>query len=56
MPNLTTSSAVDTFMGSANQAAMQTNLGLGTIATQNATNLALSGLSLTGSQATNELA
>jgi hypothetical protein len=37
MANLTTSSDVDTFMGSANQAAMRTNLGLGTAATEAAT-------------------
>mgnify|MGYP003334219006 CR=1 FL=1 len=35
MPNLTTSNSVDTFMQSANQGAMRTNLGLGDSATKN---------------------
>lgn len=43
MPDLTLTSAVDTFLGSADQAAMRTNLGLGTMATE-----AVSGLNLTG--------
>lgn len=34
MADLTTSTDVDTFVGSADQAAMRTNLGLGTVATQ----------------------
>ena len=34
MADLTTSTDVDTFMGSADQSAMRTNLGLGTVATQ----------------------
>lgn len=37
MPDLTTNSDVDTFLGSANQAAMRTNMGLGTAATEAAT-------------------
>lgn len=37
MPNLTTSTDVDTFMGSADQAAMRTNMGLGTAATEAST-------------------
>lgn len=37
MPNLTTSTDVDTFMGSADQAAMRTNMSLGTAATQDST-------------------
>jgi len=37
MADLTTSSAVDTLMGSADQAALRTNLGLGTAATTDAT-------------------
>ena len=50
MPNLTLVSAVDTFLGSADQAAMRTNLGLGSIATQAANNVNISGgsASLTG--------
>jgi hypothetical protein len=37
MPDLTTNSDVDTFLGSANQAAMRINMGLGTAATEAAT-------------------
>lgn len=37
MPNLITSTDVDTFMGSADQAAMRTNMGLGTAATEAST-------------------
>ena len=37
MPNLITSTDVDTFMGSADQAAMRTNMGLGTAATEDST-------------------
>lgn len=40
MANLTTSTAVDTFLGSANQAAMQTNMALGTAATTASTDYA----------------
>lgn len=40
MPNLTTSTDVDTFMGSADQAAMRTNMSLGTAATQDSTDFA----------------
>jgi len=48
MPDLTLSSAVDTFLGSADQAAMRTNLSLGTIATQAASNVAITGGSING--------
>ena len=40
MADLTTSTDVDTFMGSADQAAMRTNLGLGTAAVANSTDFA----------------
>lgn len=40
MPDLTTSAAVDTFMGSANAAAMRTSLELGTAATTDSTDYA----------------
>lgn len=40
MPNLTTSTDVDTFMGSADQAAMRTNLSLGTAAVADTTDFA----------------
>ena len=40
MSNLTTSTDVDTFMGSANQAAMRTNMSLGTAATADSTDFA----------------
>ena len=40
MPDLTTSTAVDTFMGSANAAAMRTSLELGTAATTDSTDYA----------------
>ena len=43
MPDLTLTSAVDTFLGSADQAAMRTNLGLGTMATQAASAVAITG-------------
>jgi len=48
MPDLTLSSAVDTFLGSADQAAMRTNLSLGTMATQAASNVAITGGSISG--------
>lgn len=48
MPNLTLVSAVDTFLASADQAAMRTNLGLGTMATQAASAVAITGGSITG--------
>lgn len=49
MPNLTLVSAVDTFLGSADQAAMRTNLGLGTMATQSAASVNITGGTLAGS-------
>jgi hypothetical protein len=48
MPNLTLVSAVDTFLGSADQAAMRTNLGLGTLATQAASAVAITGGTFAG--------
>ena len=48
MPDLTLTSAVDTFLGSADQAAMRTNLGLGTMATQAASAVAITGGSISG--------
>lgn len=48
MPNLTLVSAVDTFLGSADQAAMRTNLGLGTMATQSASAVAITGGTFAG--------
>jgi hypothetical protein len=48
MPNLTLVSAVDTFLGSADQAAMRTNLGLGTMATQAASAVAITGGTFAG--------
>lgn len=48
MPDLTLTSAVDTFLGSADQAAMRTNLGLGTMATQAASAVAITGGSIYG--------
>lgn len=43
MPNLTLVSAVDTFLGSADQAEMRTNMGLGSMATEPVSGLALTG-------------
>lgn len=48
MPNLTLVSAVDTFLGSADQAEMRTNLGLGTLATQAANAVAITGGTFAG--------
>jgi hypothetical protein len=48
MADVTVTSDVDTFMQSANQAAMRTNIGAGTIATQNANNVSITGGSVTG--------
>lgn len=48
MPNLTLVSAVDTFLGSSDQAGMRTNLGLGTMATQAASAVAITGGSVSG--------
>lgn len=48
MPNLTLVSAVDTFLGSADQAEMRTNLSLGTMATQAASAVAITGGSISG--------
>lgn len=48
MPNLTLVSAVDTFLASADQAEMRANLGLGTMATQAASAVAITGGSITG--------
>ncbi|MBK8772375.1 MAG: hypothetical protein IPM06_18410 [Rhizobiales bacterium] len=48
MPDLTLTSAVDTFLGSADQAAMRTNLGLGTMATQAASAVAITGGTFAG--------
>jgi len=48
MPDLTIASAVDTFLGSADQAAMRTNLGLGTMATQAASAVAITGGTFAG--------
>lgn len=48
MPDLTLTSAVDTFLGSSDQAGMRTNLGLGTMATQAASAVAITGGSITG--------
>lgn len=48
MPDLTIASAVDTFLGSSDQAGMRTNLGLGTMATQAASAVAITGGSITG--------
>ncbi|MES2531974.1 MAG: hypothetical protein V4636_13130 [Pseudomonadota bacterium] len=43
MANLIVSADIDAFMGAANDAAARTELGLGTIATQAANNVALTG-------------
>lgn len=48
MPDLTLSSFVDTFLGSATQAEMRTNLALGTIATQAASAVAITGGTIAG--------
>jgi len=48
MADVTVTSDVHTFMQSANQAAMRTNIGAGTIATQNANNVSITGGSVTG--------
>ena len=48
MPNLTTSSAIDTFMQAADQAAARTALGLGTIATQAASAVDITGGTIAG--------
>jgi hypothetical protein len=48
MADVTVTSDVHTFMQSANQAAMRTNIGAGTIATQNANNVSITGGSITG--------
>jgi len=48
MPDLTVSSFVDTFMQAANAAAARSALGLGTIATQAASAVAITGGSITG--------
>ena len=48
MPNLTLVSAVDTFLASADQAEMRTNLGLGTMATQAASAVAITGGTFAG--------
>lgn len=43
MPDLTIASVVDTFLGSADQAEMRTNMGLGSMATESVSGLALTG-------------
>jgi hypothetical protein len=48
MPNLTTSSAIDTFMQAADAAAAQTALGLGNIATQAASAVSITGGTIAG--------
>jgi hypothetical protein len=48
MSDLTIASAVDTFLASADQAAMRTNLGLGTMATQAASAVAITGGTFAG--------
>ena len=48
MPNLTTSSAIDTFMQAADAAAARTALGLGTIATQADSAVAITGGTIAG--------
>jgi hypothetical protein len=48
MADIIVSSDVDTFMQSANQSAMRTNVGSGTIVTQNSNNVSITGGSITG--------
>jgi len=48
MADIIVSSDVDTFMQSANQSAMRTNVGSGTIVTQNSNNVNITGGSITG--------
>lgn len=48
MPDLTVSAAIDTFMGSADQPAMRTNIGGGTMMTQAASAVAITGGTING--------